>query len=85
MTDCCELVAEYHYRQDQGVVRIYACYATPQDMDERNVDYYEVYDQNGVCLSEGELWQRIPEWITVKLWLTTRDAKEWLHEQANHD
>lgn len=61
MTDTCELVAEYRYG-DGHLVRVYACYETPEDFVLRQPDFFDCYDADGACLNEGDPWYTVPTW-----------------------
>lgn len=61
MSDLSELVAAYYFG---GVdrVQVYAIYASAGDYETRTVDWYDCYDENGVCLNEGAPWWSLPTW-----------------------
>lgn len=62
-----EHVATYYYdmQADHGVFEVYACYASKKDMDNRNVDFYDVYDKKGVCVNEGDPFYTFPKWQQI--------------------
>jgi len=62
-----ELVATYHYCpiNHNGEIRVYACYDSDLDMQNRNVDFYDIYNKNGVCLNEGDPFYHFPTWQEV--------------------
>lgn len=61
MSDCSELLAEYHYG-DGRIVRVYGYYDSPEDMDARLVSFFDCYDEAGTCLNEGDPWYAWPTW-----------------------
>lgn len=75
MSDMNEWVAKYIYDSsvDYGTYRIYACYASMEDYDNRKVDFYDVYDSSGNCVNEGEPFYTFPSWqeIYEYYWLPT--------------
>ena len=76
-----ELVATYVYDPgvNYGSYRVYACYDSLEDYDNRKVDFYDVYDINGICVNEGEPFYNFPSWneIYEYYWLpTVREAKK---------
>ena len=62
-----EHVATYYYDMtvNHGVFEVYACYASQKDMDNRNVDFYDVYNKNGVCVNEGDPFYTFPKWQQI--------------------
>jgi hypothetical protein len=76
-----ELVATYIYdpNVEYGSYNVYACYANLQDYDERKVEFYDVYESNGVCVNEGEPFYEMPSWkdIYEYYWLpSVREASK---------
>ncbi len=69
MSDCSELVCEYHYGDGQ-IVRVHACYATPADMDRRSAEFFDCFDATGVCLNEGDPWHRLPTWADCAVYVS---------------
>jgi hypothetical protein len=62
-----ELVAIYIYDPsvEYGAYKIYACYDNMKDYDERNVAFYDVYENNGICVNEGEPFYTMPSWRDI--------------------
>ena len=59
-----ELVATYV--MDDVLYDVFACYDSFDDMDTRNVSFYDVYNQKtGECVNEGEPWYVLPTWKDV--------------------
>lgn len=61
MSDCSELLAEYHYG-DGRIIRVYACYESAHDMDKRRASFWDCYDADGACVNEGDPWYGMPTW-----------------------
>ena len=59
-----ETVAKYFYG-DGKWVSVYACYSGLESYDQRKPDFWDVYDQNGVCLNEGDPFDAMPTWGDV--------------------
>ena len=54
------------YIMDDIQYSVYACYETLRDMDNRNVDFYDVYnDKTGMCVNEGDPFYMFPTWQQV--------------------
>lgn len=54
------------YIMDDIQYSVYACYETLRDMDNRNVDFYDVYnDKTGECVNEGDPFYTFPTWQKV--------------------
>ena len=62
-----EHVASYIYDKTvpYGIYNIFACYNDMQDYDDRKVDFYDVYDDSGLCVNEGEPFYEFPSWQTI--------------------
>jgi hypothetical protein len=62
-----ELVAKYVYDSsvDYGFYRVFACYDSMTDYDNRKVDFYDIYDSLGNCVNEGEPFYTFPSWQEV--------------------
>lgn len=62
-----EQVASYIYDKSvsYGTYNIFACYESITDYDNRKVDFYDVYDQDGFCVNEGEPFYEFPSWQQV--------------------
>ena len=62
-----ELIATYVYDStvEYGSYRVYACYDSMKDYDERTVAFYDVYESNGVCSNEGEPFYEMPSWKDI--------------------
>lgn len=70
-----ELVATYTYdcMLTFGSYKIFACYDSFKDYDERKVAFYDIYDCDGNCINEGEPFYEMPSWKEVYeyYWLPT--------------
>lgn len=54
------------YIMDDVQYSVYACYETLRDMDNRNVDFYDVYnDKTGACVNECDPFYTFPTWQQV--------------------
>lgn len=54
------------YIMDDVEYSVYACYDSLEDMDRRNVDFYDVYnDKTGECLNEGNPLYIMPTWNEI--------------------
>lgn len=54
------------YIMDDVQYSVYACYESLRDMDKRNVDFYDVYnDKTGECVNEGYPFYTFPTWQQV--------------------
>jgi hypothetical protein len=54
------------YIMDDVEYSVYACYDSLEDMDRRNVDFYDVYnDKTGECLNEGNPLYTMPTWNEI--------------------
>jgi len=62
-----ERVATYIFdeRLSYGVFDVFACYQTWKDRDNRNVDFYDVYNKNGQCVNEGDPFYQMPTWDDI--------------------
>ena len=62
-----EQVASYIYDRTvtYGIYNVFACYASIEDYDKRNVDFYDVYEDSGLCVNEGEPYYTMPTWEDV--------------------
>lgn len=62
-----ESVASYIYEPnvDYGVYNVFACYDSIEDYDKRNVAFYDVYDNSGLCVNEGEPFYEFPSWQDI--------------------
>jgi hypothetical protein len=67
MTTMTEQVASYIYDQSvpYGTYNVFACYESLEDYDNRNVDYYDIYDKSGLCVNEGEPFYEFPSWQQI--------------------
>lgn len=65
-----EQVASYIYDKNvsYGIYNVFACYNSLEDYDNRKVDFYDIYDNNGCCMSEGEPFYDMPDWGDVFDW-----------------
>jgi len=54
------------YIMDDIQFSVYACYDSWYDMDNRNVAFYDVYnDKTGECVNEGDSFYEFPTWQEV--------------------
>jgi len=54
------------YIMDDVSYEVYANYETVRDMDDRNVDYYDIYNsRTGECVNEGDPFYEFPTWQEV--------------------
>ena len=67
MTTITEQVASYIYDPSvpYGKYNVFACYENLEDYDNRNVDFYDIYDESGLCVNEGDLFYELPTWKEV--------------------
>ena len=62
-----ESVASYVYEPnvDYGIYNVFACYDNVEDYENRNVSFYDVYDNSGLCVNEGEPFYELPSWKEI--------------------
>lgn len=62
-----EQVASYIYNKnvDYGIYNIFAYYDSIEDFDNRKVSFYDIYDDSGLCVNEGEPFFDMPSWTLV--------------------
>jgi len=62
-----EQVASYFYDKNDsyGIYNVFACYNSLEDYDNRKVDFYDVYDDSGLCVNEGEPFFDMPSWNLI--------------------
>lgn len=62
-----ERVASYIYEPnvDYGIYNVFACYDSVEDYENRNVSFYDVYDNSGLCVNEGEPFYELPSWKEI--------------------
>lgn len=62
-----ESVASYIYEPnvDYGIYNVFACYDSMEDYDKRNVSFYDIYDNSGLCVNEGEPFYELPSWKEI--------------------
>jgi hypothetical protein len=67
MTTITEQVASYIYDPSvpYGTYNVFACYESLEDYDNRNVDYYDLYDKSGLCVNKGDPFYDLPTWKEV--------------------
>ena len=54
------------YVMDDVLYDVFACYDSGDDMDTRNVSFYDVYNQKtGECVNEGYPFYEFPTWQEV--------------------
>lgn len=78
-----EQVASYIYDKNVefGTYNVFACYSSMEDYDARKVDFYDVYETNGLCVNEGDPFYEMPSWkdIYEYYWLpTVRESSQTL-------
>jgi hypothetical protein len=61
-----ELVCVYFVEGKK--IYIYACY-DKRNYDSYKVDFYDVYDENGNCLNEGDPFYNFPSWLEMVYYL----------------
>ena len=59
-----EQVATYYYSPEVSF-NIFACYDSLENYDNREVDFYDVYAENGECVNEGEPYFEFPSWDDI--------------------
>ena len=62
-----EQVASYIYDKNisYGIYNVFACYNSLEDYDNRKVDFYDIYDNSGLCANEGEPFYEFPSWDEI--------------------
>jgi hypothetical protein len=67
MTTITEQVASYIYDPSvpYGKYNVFAYYESLEDYDNRNVDFYDIYDESGLCVNEGNPFYELPTWKEV--------------------
>jgi hypothetical protein len=62
-----EQVASYIYDPNvpYGTYNVFACYENMTDYDNRRVDFYDIYDESGACVNEGEPFYEFPSWQQI--------------------
>ena len=62
-----EQVASYIFDKNvsYGIYNVFACYDSVEDYDNRKVSFYDVYDNSGLCVNEGEPFFDMPSWNLV--------------------
>lgn len=61
-----EHVATYYMTDDGSkLYDVYACYDDIAQYDIRDVQFYDVYDKNGTCVSEGDPFYTFPTWDEI--------------------
>lgn len=62
-----EQVASYFYDKTvpYGTYNVFACYDSLEDYSNRKVDFYDIYDESGLCVNEGEPYYTMPTWQEV--------------------
>ena len=83
-----ELVATFIYdgSVDYGTYRIFACYDSIEDFDNRKVSFYDIYDVDGNCVNEGEPFYNFPSFQEVYecYWLPLiREGKDSFRDLKN--
>jgi hypothetical protein len=62
-----EKIASYIYDKSvaYGIYNVFACYHNMENYNNLNIDFYEVYDDSGLCVSEGEPFYQFPSWSSI--------------------
>lgn len=62
-----EQVASYIYDKSvqYGIYNVFACYNSIEDFDNRKVSFYDIYDDSGLCVNEGEPFFDMPSWALI--------------------
>lgn len=62
-----EQVASYIYDKTvpYGVYNVFACYDHIANYEQRKVDFYDVFDDSGLCVNEGEPYYTLPSWQEI--------------------
>lgn len=76
-----EQVASYIYDNavPYGTYNVFACYDSMEDFDNRKVSFYDVYDNSGLCVNEGDPFYDFPSWdeVYIDYWLpSVREASQ---------
>lgn len=73
-----EQVASYIYDKTipYGTYNVFACYNSLEDYDNRKVDFYDIYDESGLCVNEGEPFYDMPDWDDVFDWFYMPSIRE---------
>jgi hypothetical protein len=51
---------------DDAQYSVYACYDSEEDMDNRKVSFWDVYnDKTGQCINEGDPYYEFPTWYNI--------------------
>lgn len=58
-----ELVATFYI--DQNKYDLWAYYDCMSDYDSRKVSYYDLFDEDGSCLNEGDPYYKFPSYDEV--------------------
>ena len=70
-----ERVATYYYSLEV-IYNIFACYDSTESYDNREVDFYDVYTENGECINEGDPYYQFPSWEDVYNNYYVREGKK---------
>ena len=81
MTPITEKVATYVYDNSvkYGIYNVIASYKDLNDYNDRKVDYYEVYDDSGLCVDDDSPFYDFPTWNEIynNYWLpSVREAEK---------
>lgn len=80
-----EQVASYIFERDcpYGIYNVFACYDNMDDYDNRKVSFYDVYEQNGICVNEGDPFYDFPSWQEIYdyYWLPSVREAEKTHSR----
>ena len=81
-----EKVASYFYDKSvsYGTYDIFAYYNSVENYENRKVDFYDVYDNDGLCLNEGLPFYEFPSWyIVYEAYYLTALKKESLQNKRD--
>ena len=67
MTTITEQIASYIYHPSvpYRTYDVFACYESLEDYDNRKVSFYDIYDNSGLCVNEGEPFYEFPSWQQI--------------------
>ncbi len=51
---------------------LFACYDSHEDYDTLTVSFYDLYNEDGVCLNEGDPFYEFPDWKSIVDFITSK-------------
>lgn len=63
-----QLVATFFYGPTQREINVYGC--ADEDTPEGTFDFYDIFDDSGECLNEGNPFYHFPTWFEVGEFVT---------------